>query len=51
VIAALRQPCAAGYSGWLGVTARPIQEASGSVRGLPSVSPALMSVTGRQKLE
>src|SRR5215510_6269865 len=50
VEAPLKQPCAAGYSGWLGVITCPIQFGSGSVFGLPSVSPARIAVTGRQKL-
>ena len=50
VEAPLKQPCAAGYSGWFGVVTCPIQLGSGSVSGLPSVSPARIAVTGRQKL-
>src|SRR5215510_8195390 len=48
--APLKQPCAAGYSGWFGVTTTPIQLGSGVVSEFPSVSPARMAVTGRQKL-
>src|SRR4029078_706906 len=46
----VKQPCADGYSWWLGVSARGNQEGSGSVASLPSVSPATIAVTGRQKL-
>src|SRR4029079_8235882 len=46
----LKQPWAAGYSGWLGVATCAIQLTSGSVSVLPSVSPARIAVTGRQKL-
>src|SRR6187549_1620241 len=46
----VKQPCADGYSWWLGVSARGNHEGSGSVASLPSVSPATIAVTGRQKL-
>ena len=43
-------PVCRRVSGCGGVTASPIQAGSGSVPGLPSVSPARIAVTGRQKL-
>ena len=43
----LKQPCAAGYSGWLGVITSPIQVGSATRSGFPP--PARMAVTGRQK--
>src|SRR5438552_2444526 len=47
---ALVHPWALGYSGWLGVAISGAQVGSARVTGLPSVSPAGMAVTGRQKL-
>jgi hypothetical protein len=49
-IAEVRQPWAAGYSGWLGVVTVGVQVRSGSVDGLPSSRPGVaIAVTGRQK--
>src|SRR5260370_25150578 len=47
--APVRQPCAAGYSGWLGVFANGNQFWSAVRAGLPP--PAWIAVTGRQKLK
>jgi hypothetical protein len=46
----VKQPCADGYSWWLGVSASGTQDVSGSVASLPSVAPARIAVYGRQKL-
>src|SRR5260370_1227225 len=46
--APVTQPCAAGYSGWLGVTPKGVHDGSPVSAGLPP--PARMAVTGRQKL-
>src|SRR5215831_9691012 len=46
--APVTQPCAAGYSGWLGVLVSGSQWESAVRVGLPL--PARMAVTGRQKL-
>jgi hypothetical protein len=40
------QPCAPGYSGWLGVTSSGVHVGSGCVSGLPSMSAFLIAVTG-----
>jgi hypothetical protein len=47
---AVKHPCADGYSGWFGVVSNGVHCESAAVSGLPSVSPALIAVTGRQKL-
>ena len=41
--------CVEGWSGSGGVGRSDCQDGSGSVRGLPSVSPLRIAVTGRQK--
>src|SRR5258708_531095 len=46
VEAPLKQPWAAGYSGWLGVMTRELQFGSPVSRGSPP--PARIAVTGRQ---
>src|SRR6266851_6663303 len=46
--APVTQPCAAGYSGWLGVTPKGVHDGSPVSAGLPP--PARIAVTGRQKL-
>src|SRR5512133_109861 len=44
-------PCAAGYSGWLGVVPKGVHDGSGNVSGLASISPFWIAVTGLQKLK
>ena len=47
VAAPVRQPCAAGYSGWLGVVPRDTQAASAGVSAFPPL--ARIAVIGLQK--
>ena len=48
--AGVMQECALGYSGWFGVPGSSGDHAgSPTVAALPSVSPARIAVTGRQK--
>src|SRR5664280_942957 len=47
VAAPVKQPCAAGYSGWLGVVPRETQVGSAGVSPFPP--PARIAVTGLQK--
>jgi hypothetical protein len=46
----IAKPCAAGYSGCVGVVTSGSHEVSRGVSGLPSVSAARMAVDGRQAL-
>ena len=48
VKALVTQPCADGYSGWLGVVRSGVQLGSASVFGLPSMSACWIAVIGRQ---
>ena len=48
--AAVTQPCAAGYSGWFGVTSSGVHAGSAVVAGLPSMSACWIAVTGRQNV-
>ena len=46
--APVMQVCAAGYSGWFGVTSSGVQVGSGWVAGFPSIWALRMAMMGRQ---